>query len=131
MVNDPIGDFIIQLKNASAVKKKNIIVPYSKFKFEVAQKLEKEGYLKAVTKRGKKARKCVEVEIVYDNDDESKIHGVSRISKPSRRIYQSVSEIRPVLRGKGNLVLSTPKGILTGAEARKKRVGGEVLFKIW
>lgn len=131
MVTDPIGDFIIQLKNASAVKKENVVVPYSKFKFNVAKKLEKEGYLKAVTKRGKKARKCVEVEIVYDSNGESKIHGVSRVSKPSRRIYQSVSEIQPVLRGKGNLVLSTPKGILTGSEARKEQVGGEVLFKIW
>lgn len=131
MVNDPVGDFIIHLKNAGAVKKESVSLPYSKFKFAIAQKLEEKGYIKGTNRRGKKAKKCIEVELVYDENGKPKIHGVSRISKPSKRIYRSISYIRPVKYGKGSLILSTPKGILTGEEARKENVGGEALFSIW
>lgn len=130
MVNDPISDFIIQLKNATMVRKEFVVVPYSKLKFAVAQKLEEKGFIGAVAKRGKKARKFLEVEMRYDNGL-ARIMGVSRVSKPGRRVYVSSSAIRPVRFGKGALILSTPKGILSGEEARKEHVGGEALFKIW
>lgn len=130
MVTNPVGDFIIQLKNAGAVNKECVVLPYSKFKFAVAQKLEEKGYIKSVNKRGKKTKKSIEIELIYI-EGKPKIHGVSRISKPSKRIYRSVSHIRPVKYGKGSLILSTPKGILTGEEARKENVGGEALFSIW
>lgn len=125
MVNDPVADFVVQLKNAGAAGRMQVVVPYSKLKLAIAQKLEQCGYLKAVNKRGKKARKAIEVEL------KSPIQGVKRISKPGRRIYTGVTQIRPVRQGKGVLVLSTPKGILTDLEARKEHVGGEALFMIW
>ncbi|PIT96838.1 30S ribosomal protein S8 [Candidatus Campbellbacteria bacterium CG10_big_fil_rev_8_21_14_0_10_35_52] len=130
MVNDSIGDFIIQLKNASNAGLEFISVPYSEFKFQVAEKLREKGYIKSVSKRGKKIKKSIHIEIQYINK-KPKIKEVSRISKPSRRVYKKTSEIYPIKYGKGALLLSTPKGVLTGEEARKNKVGGEALFKIW
>ena len=130
MVSDPISDFIIQLKNAALVQKESVVLPYSKLKFAVAEKLKERGYLASVEKRGKKARKLLEVELTYESG-KARISDVVRVSKPGRRMYFPVSAIRPVRFGKGALILSTPKGILTGEEAKKEHVGGEALFKIW
>ena len=130
MVIDPIADFINQLKNASAVRKESIDVPYAKFTFAVAQKLEQAGYLKSVTKRGKKVRKSIKIELQYDKSL-PKIQGVERISKPGRRLYERAQKLRPINFGHGALILSTPKGVLTDKEARKEKIGGEALFKIW
>jgi len=105
-------------------------VPYSEFKFQVAEKLREKGYIKSVSKRGKKIKKSIYIEIQYI-DKKPKIKEVSRISKPSRRVYKKTFEIYPIKYGKGALLLSTPKGVLTGEEARKNKVGGEALFKIW
>lgn len=131
MVTDPVGDFIIRIKNASAVKKDVVVSPHSKLRFAIAETLQKIGYIKSVNKKGKKVQKTIEVELQYNKDNESLIHGVERVSKPGRRLYYGAKEIYPVKYGKGSLILSTPKGILTDKEARKEKVGGEALFKIW
>jgi small subunit ribosomal protein S8 len=131
MVVDPIADFINQIKNAGGVKRESVSVPFSKFKFAVAHKLKDAGYIKGVTKRGKKTKKCVEIEIAYNTDGTPRIKGVTRVSKPSRRIYERADKISSVKYGVGSLILSTPKGVLTDKEARKENVGGEALFKIW
>ena len=131
MVVDPIADFINQLKNAGAAKHEVVCVPFSKFKYAVAHKLKDAGYLKNVTKKGKKTRKSVEVELLYTEGGTPKIKGAKRVSKPSRRIYERSDSVTSVKYGRGALILSTPKGILTDKEARKEKVGGEALFKIW
>ncbi len=131
MVTDPISDFIIRIKNASNAKKDVAIIPYSKFKFAIAHKLKDAGYIKDVTKRGKKTRKCVEIEIKYDEKGNAQIRGVQRVSKPGKRVYEPVNKIKSVKYGTGSLILSTPKGVLTDREAKKEKVGGEALFKIW
>jgi len=131
MVNDTIGDFIVRLKNAGAVKKETASVPYSALKMAVAEKLQNAGFVKSIDKKGKKVRRTLDVVLKYDTEGLHVIHGVRRISKPGRRVYRSVREIMPVRYGHGTLVLSTPKGILTGKEARKQNVGGEALFEIW
>jgi len=131
MVGDPVGDFIIRLKNAGMARKDTVVAPYSQLKFAVANKLQQRGFIKSVSKRGKKARKTIEVELLYTKEGNPRIDGVARVSKPGRRVYQGVSKIYPVQHGRGALILSTPKGILTGEEARKEHVGGEALFKIW
>jgi len=131
MTTDPISDFIIRLKNAGAVKKASVSLPFSALKMAVAEKLKDVGYLKAVEKKGKKVRKTLDVALQYKEGGEHVIAGVKRISKPGRRIYKSVRELRPVRYGHGALILSTPKGILTDTEARKEKVGGEALFEIW
>lgn len=131
MVTDPIADFINQLKNGSLVSREVVTVPYSKFKYAVAHTLKNAGYVKEVAKRGKKVKKNIDVELLYDKGGRPRISGVKRVSKPGRRIYERVDKIRKVKYGVGSLILSTPKGILTDVEARKENVGGEALFKIW
>jgi small subunit ribosomal protein S8 len=131
MVGDTIGDFIIQLKNAGAVGKKSVSLPYSKLRHAVATKLATAGYVGDVTSKGKNvADKTLEVTLKYENGAH-RITGVKRVSKPGRRLYTKVADIHQVKFGKGNLILSTPAGILTNDEARAANVGGEQLFIIW
>lgn len=131
MVNDPVSDFIIRLKNAGMVQKREVSLPYSKLKEAIANKLVETGFLSASEKHGKKVKKSLDVVLNYNEDGVAMIQGVKRVSKPGRRMYISVSEIHPVKFGKGKRILSTPLGILTGEEARAKNVGGEELFIIW
>jgi small subunit ribosomal protein S8 len=131
MVTDPVADFITQLKNAGAIKKPSVSLPFSAFKMAIAEKLKDAGYVAAVDKRGKKVKKTLDVMLKYDAGGKHMIAGVKRVSKPGRRMYKSVHEIRPVHYGHGALILSTPKGIMTDKEARKEKVGGEALFEIW
>lgn len=129
MVTDSISDFIIRLQNASRANKESVSLPFSQMKFAIAEILEREGYLASIDKKSKKGG-VLSVVLAYKNGKPA-IQGVKRISKPSRRMYMGVRDIRPVKRGHGLLVLSTPAGITTGKEAQVKRVGGEVLFEIW
>lgn len=131
MITDPIGDFIIRLKNAGAVKKAIVAVPFSKLKLAIARTLKKSGYVGDISETGDDPKKTLVVELLYDTDNMPKINGVKRISKPGRRLYAKAHEVFPVKYGKGLLVLSTPSGIVTDKEAREKRLGGETLFKIW
>jgi len=131
MVNDPVGDLIIRLKNASDVKKEAVTIPFSMFKLAIVEKLKDAGFVKAVEKKGKKVKKVLDVALKYDEAGQPQIQGVRRISKPGRRMYRSVREIVPVRYGHGALVLSTPKGVMTDTEARKAKIGGEALFEIW
>ena len=128
MVTDPIANLIIRIKNASDAKKALVCVPQSKLVENVAHALKKTGYLSSVQKN--KDTHELELGIVYFNGS-PRINGVERISKTSRRIYQKAHDIRVFRSGFGNIFLSTPKGILVDMDAKKLKVGGEVLFKIW
>ena len=130
MVSDTVGDFIIQLKNAGAVGKGQISVPYSKLKHAIANKLVEAGYIKSAEVNSKHTFKQLDVELKFSGKDHF-INGVKRVSKPGRRLYTKVADIYPIKFGKGHVFLSTPAGILTGEEARKENVGGEQLFIIW
>ena len=127
---DPISQIIINVKNANAAGKATLTLPYSKLKEAVLVVLKREGYIKDFRTMGKKVIKSLEVELIYI-DGKARIEGVQQISKNSRRTYSKAKEIKPVLNGYGTLILTTPKGILTDREAKKEKVGGEVLFKIW
>lgn len=131
MVTDPVADFINQIKNAGAVGKATVSIPLSNMKAAIAQVLKQEGYIRSFEKRGKKVQKTIEVELSYLENGKPKIQGVKRISKPGRRLYKSTKEIVPVRYGHGMIVMSTPKGIMSGSQARKESVGGEALFEIW
>lgn len=130
MVTDPISDLIIRLKNASDAKKAVVAITYSRFAESIAHALKKAGYVDTVEKSGKLFSKELILGLVYF-DSGPRIHGVERISKPSRRMYQKACDIRMYRSGFGNTFLSTPKGIMSDAEAKKNNVGGEILFKIW
>ncbi|MEK7579355.1 MAG: 30S ribosomal protein S8 [Patescibacteria group bacterium] len=131
MVTDPIANFITAIKNAAQGGKGVVRTPYSQIKQSIAEVLQKEGFLSDVSKKGKKGgRPSLEVTVATD-DMGSRVHDVKRVSKPSRRVYYAVKDIVPVRRGYGRVILSTPKGVLTGDAARKEKVGGEALFEIW
>ena len=132
MIIDPISDLIIRLKNSSDAKKAVVDVSYSKFADNVAHALKKAGYVTTIDKKKVGAfTRMLTLGLVYDADGQARIHGVERISKSSRRMYQKASDIRMYRSGFGNTFLSTPKGIMSDIEAKKNKVGGEILFKIW
>lgn len=130
MVNDAISNLVISLKNASSVKKDAVRVPYSRLSLSILELLEKEGFVASVEKSGKDLRKHIDVELAYENGS-PKISDVKRVSKFSKRVYTNAKDIRPVKHGFGMLVLTTPQGIMSGAQAQKAHIGGEVLFEIW
>ena len=131
MTTDSISDFIISIKNANRVNKETMTTPYSKLRAAIADALVKEGFIKSASKKGKKVQKHLEVELAYGEDGKSRIEDVERISKVSKRMYFGVSDIRSVRQGFGKMFISTSKGIMTGGEARKQKLGGEPLFRIW
>ena len=127
---DQISNMLIMMKNASLAGKESVVLPYSNMKHAIAECLKKEGYINSVTKKVKKDHPVLEVELVYV-DKKPKIAEVERISKQSRRVYFGVKDIHSVRNGSGLLVLSTPKGILGGKDAKREQVGGEALFRLW
>ena len=132
MVTDSISNLIIHIKNANSAGLSVANITSSKMKFEILKLLEKEGYVGKVKEVGKKnTQKVIEVELLYNADKQPAITDVKRMSKLSTRMYVKAKEITPVKNGYGILVLTTPKGIMTGKEAKKANLGGEVLFKIW
>lgn len=127
---DPIADMIVRIKNATESKKESVVFPYSKLKLAIADVLFKDGFIKSFGKKGKKIAKFIEVVLIYENGT-PKIHGIERVSKTSKRIYQKAKDINKVKGGMGALILSTPKGIMTDRTAKEANVGGEALLKIW
>lgn len=126
---DKIGNMITSIRNAGAISKEKIEIPYSKMSLAVANLLKEEGYLKAV--HDKKDTYKIEIVLEYGDKGESKIREMKRISKLGRRVYYKIADIQRVKNGYGNIILSTPQGIMTGRAARAKSTGGEALFEIF
>jgi len=129
-MKDPISNLIIQLKNGSAAEKESTTVPLSNFVSDVVDALARKGYVKPGIKKGKGVQKTLEIGLIYTNGN-ARISDVKRLSKPSKRLYRSYTDIFSVKQGFGSIFVSTPKGILAGDEARSQKVGGEILFNIW
>ena len=129
-MQDSISNLITQLKNASAARKEVVTVPASNLVEAVAEALARKGYVKPAVKKGKTIKKTLEIGLIY-NGGNARIADVKRLSKPSKRLYKGYSEIFPIKQGFGSMFISTPKGILSDDEARKEKVGGEILFNIW
>lgn len=119
------------IRNGLAVKKETVIIPYSKIKSEILKIMEKEKFIKKTEIKGKKNKKNIEVRLAYENDGEPRIQYLQRVSRPSKRIYLPCEKIYPVQYGKGIEIISTPKGVLSNKEARKERVGGEIICKVY
>jgi len=132
MFNDKISELIINIKNASMVNQKEVVITHSKLKESILELLKKEGYIADFkTLKGDGIKKNLKITLAYSEKGESKIKDVRRVSKLSKRIYYGYKDILPVKYGYGTLVLSTPMGIVTDATAKKSKIGGEALFKIW
>jgi small subunit ribosomal protein S8 len=130
MVNDPIGDMIIQIKNAKMAGNKVIEIPYSQMKQNVANIMQKAGYLVSVEKTGNAPQNKLKIELKYHGNDPV-LTDVKRKSKPGLRVYVGKNMIPNVIGGMGIAILSTPLGIMTGYEAKKHGVGGELLCEVW
>jgi len=127
---DVLANMIIMIKNAGLASHKTVVFPHSKLKESICACLKKEGFIADFSKKNRQGMPAIEVELLFV-ENKPKISNVERVSKQSRRVYLGAKEIHSVRNGTGMLVLSTPKGILSGKQARKEQVGGEVLFKIW
>jgi small subunit ribosomal protein S8 len=128
---DNIANMLTIIRNAQAVGKETAVIPHSKLKLEIAKVLEKEKFVKSAEAKGKKGNKTIEIGLAYGKDGDPAIKSIKRVSRSSQRIYMPLKKIRPVQYGKGILIISTPKGLLTGKEAKKEKVGGEVICEIW
>lgn len=129
-MNDPIADMLTRLRNATAAGQASLTVPYSKLKSDLAHILKKEGYIKDTELVTEAGHQAIKIQTKFVNKT-SAISGLKRVSRPGLRRYVGAGEIPRVLGGMGIAVLSTPRGILTGHEARKQKVGGELLAYIW
>ena len=128
---DPIADMLTSIRNAQAARKETVSVPYSKIKMEIAKVLAKEKFIKEVDHKGKKVNKTIDIVLNYNGLNRPAITSLKRVSKPSRRIYSPSSKIKKVRQGFGFQILSTPRGILSGKEARKEKIGGEVICEVY
>ena len=128
--SDPVADLITRIRNAIAVGKNEIRVPTSKLKLAVAEKLQKIHYLDTVEIEEAKPRNILHI-VINKTGENATINEISKVSTPGRRIYSGVSEIPKVKSGRGTVLVSTSKGIMTGQEAVKNKLGGEVLVKVW
>ena len=126
---DRIANLLTTLRNAGVIRKEKVVVPYSKYTLNILEALKEGEYIKAV--HANPENYSIEVVLNYDNNKEHKIREVKRISKPGRRVYYKITDINKIKNGFGNVILSTPKGIMTGKAARADNTGGEALFEIF
>jgi small subunit ribosomal protein S8 len=127
---DPIADLLTRIRNAVMVGKNEITVPSSKIKVVVAKQLKKAGYVTAVKVEAGKPRDILVVTI-NEPGENTTINEIKRLSKPGRRVYVSADDIPRVKSGRGIILISTSKGVITGSEARKQRLGGELLLQVF
>lgn len=129
-MTDPIADLLIQIKNGYMSYKEEVNVPFSKQKREITQVLVKEGYVAKLDIVKENTRRFLRVKLLY-KDKSPRLSNVVRVSKPGRRVYIKSDEIPKVLGGLGMVIVSTPKGFMTGQGAKKNHIGGELICKIW
>ncbi|MCQ2571130.1 MAG: 30S ribosomal protein S8 [Candidatus Saccharibacteria bacterium] len=127
---DPVADLITRIRNAIAVNKTEIRVPTSKLKFAVASKLQKINYIESAELEKAEPRDILHI-VINKEGENARINEISKVSTPGRRIYAGVAEIPKVKSGRGTVLVSTSKGIMTGQEAVKNKLGGEILVKVW
>jgi len=131
MMTDPIADMLTRIRNASKAKHEKVDIPSSKLKVEIAKILKDEGFVKNVKLVKDRRQGQIRVYLKYTEDEAPVLQGLKRISKPGCRVYASNDAIPKVLDGLGTAILSTPKGIQTGKQAKKDNVGGEVICHVW
>ena len=128
-MTDPISDMLNRIKNAQMVQKPEVSVPFSNLKLGIAQILEKNKFIEKSENKGKKNKKFINITLKYDNKTPA-ISGFKRISRPGQRIYLSVRGIKTVKGGYGLSIISTSKGLMTNREARKQKLGGEIICEV-
>lgn len=133
MMTDPIADMLTRIRNAAAVHKAEVFIPYSRLKWQIAQLLAQEGFIETVEKGRSKLTQSEEIRVAlkYREGKESVIHCLKRISKPGQRLYVGYKELGQYASGRGLTILSTPKGLMTNKTARQSKLGGEVICEVY
>ncbi len=130
MIIDPISDMLTRIRNSVAIRQESVEMPASKIKEAILAILKKEGYIADFKVKSKNGFSVIKVDLEYKNG-ESPIQHIERVSKPGLRIYTPATRIPRVLSGFGLIIISTPQGVMSGRNARKKGIGGEVICKVW
>jgi len=131
LVTDPIADMLTRIRNGLMVRKPFVLIPSSKIKVAIAQILLEEGYIQGYEVTNERPQPNIRIWLKYDEKRRSIVAGLKRVSKPGRRVYKGKQELPWVLSGLGVAIVSTPKGVMTGRQARRRGVGGEVLCYVW
>lgn len=130
-LTDPVADFLTRIRNAHGARHQKLDVPASRLKAEIARILKEEGYIANVKPVEEEGQQLLRVYLKYGVNNESAIRDLRRISKPGCRVYIGKDEIRRVQGGLGISIMTTPRGVMTGRQARREGVGGEVLCEVW
>jgi small subunit ribosomal protein S8 len=130
-LTDPVADLLTRIRNAINARQQKMDVPASKLKVEIARILKEEGYISNFKGTEENGRKVLRLYLKYGSNNDAVITNVTRVSRPGCRVYVGHTEIPRVLGGLGINILTTPKGVMTGRQARKTGVGGEILCEIW
>ena len=128
---DPIADMLTRLRNASLARHPSVVIPHSQLKEAIAQILKDEGFIREFAMMRTHQQKALRINLIYGAQQEPAISGIQRVSKPSLRIYSKHNEVPRVYGGLGTAVVSTSKGLMTGQQASRERLGGEVLCVVW
>ena len=131
MMTDPIADMLTRIRNANRINRRKVEMPASRMRVGIANVLKDEGFIEDYQVVESKPTSVLHVTLRYGIDGEKVIRSIQRVSKPGRRVYAGLSELKPVLRGQGIHVVSTPKGVLSDRKARELGVGGELLAEIF
>lgn len=131
MMTDPIADMLTRIRNGLQARHATVEMPASKIKIAIAEVLKDEGYIKGYSVVGEGTSRALKIELRYVNKNEPVLSGLKRVSKPGLRVYTPATEIPRVFGGLGVAIVSTSRGVMSGVQARKMRVGGEVLCHVW
>lgn len=130
-MTDPLADMFTRLRNAASARHDNVKIPASKVKRAVADVLKSEGFIRGYVDEADGARSYINMDIMYDQDQRAVLSGIRRVSRPGLRVYVGKREIPRVYGGLGVAILSTSKGVMSGREAWRQKIGGEVLGYVW
>jgi small subunit ribosomal protein S8 len=130
-MTDPIADLFTRLRNALTARHRTVDAPASRMKTTIVALLKNEGYVEDYEVLEEGGRRVLRIRLKYEGEGRGAIHGIERVSRPGRRVYRGKAAIPKVLDGLGVTFVSTPAGILTDAECRRRGVGGEILCRIW
>jgi small subunit ribosomal protein S8 len=130
-LTDPVADMLARIRNAVSARHQKVDIPASKLKLEIARILKEEGYISNYKASEEEGHKILRIYLKYGNNNEATISNVERVSRPGCRVYVRRTEIPRVLGGMGINILTTPRGVMTGRQARKQGLGGELLCEVW
>jgi small subunit ribosomal protein S8 len=130
-VNDPVADFLTRVRNALSAQHDTVVIPSSKFKVQLARILREQGYIEDYGTEPARVGEALRIRLKYTEDRSSVISGLKRVSSPGRRTYVHSGEIPKILGGMGTTIISTSSGVMTGHDAKRQGVGGEVVAYVW